>query len=331
MAERRDDHIRRVLPLEHQNVRRRINFNPGVGPSTQPQVPRGIVRPRPAYVPPPTTLVTTPRKHHGVIRGIRRRMGNLPTRDINIDRDDVEHPRVREEWSSEEDITTEEGSGDEYVPPGATGERGRESELEFSGVSGFEEEEEKHCVDDDNDSDGESEGDGPARPMGVGGRVRGRASKRGEEEEEQHCVDDDNECDGESEGDGPARPRGVGGRVRGLDSKRGRGRRRSSGGDVSDEGWSEDPTPPVMHPFTAVPGLTVPVPTTPLGFLQLFLTRELLEYLVAETVDYARYCRDGLEKTLSYRWLGCNIIDMAHYLGLQVFFGLMAAADIRLY
>ena len=125
----------------------------------------------------------------------------------------------------------------------------------------------------------------------------------------------------------------MGGRVLGFASKRGRGRGRgqgrSSGGDVSDEGWSEDPTPPVMHPFTTVPGLTVPVTTTPLGFLQLFLARELLEYLVAETVDYARYCRDELEKTHSYRWLGGNIIDMAHYLGLQVFFGLMPAVECR--
>ena len=182
MAERRDDHVRCVLPLKHQNVRQRINFNPGVEPSTQPQVSRGVVRPRPTYIPPPTTLVTTPRKHHGVIRGIRSHMDNLPTRDINyyllnIDQDDVEQPCVREEWSSEEDITTEEDSGDEYVPPGATGERGRESELEFSGVSGFEEEEEEeeqqqqqqHFVDDYNDSDGESEGDGLARPRGGGG------------------------------------------------------------------------------------------------------------------------------------------------------------------
>ena len=75
----------------------------------------------------------------------------------------------------------------------------------------------------------------------------------------------------------------------------------------------------------------MPVPTTPLGFLQLSLTQKLLKYLVAETVDYARYCRDELEKTLSYRWLGCNITDMAHYLWLQVFFGLMPAADVRLY
>ena len=74
-----------------------------------------------------------------------------------------------------------------------------------------------------------------------------------------------------------------------------------------------------MHPFTAAPGLTVPVPTTPLGFVQLFLTWEVLEYLVAETSDYARYCRVGLNKASSYKWRGCNLQDIAHYLGLQGF------------
>ena len=134
MAERRDDYVRHILPIGSENVRRRINFNPGEGPSTQPHVPRGVVRQRPDYVPPPTTPVTTPRKHHGVLRGIRHCMGTLKTKDINdymldIDREEVEQPRVRDGWSSEEDITPEEDSGDEYVPPGATGERGRESEL----------------------------------------------------------------------------------------------------------------------------------------------------------------------------------------------------------
>ena len=74
-----------------------------------------------------------------------------------------------------------------------------------------------------------------------------------------------------------------------------------------------------MHLFTVAPGLTVPVPTTPLGFVQLFLTRELLEYLVAETSDYARYCRVELKKACSYKWRGCNLQDIANYLGLQVF------------
>ena len=112
---------------------------------------------------------------------------------------------------------------------------------------------------------------------------------------------------------------------------RGRGRPAPPTGSDSDEGWSEDPTPPIMYPFTVAPGLTVPVPTTPLGFVQLFLTRELLEYLVAETSDYARYCRVELKKTLSYSWRGCNLQDIANYLRLQVFFGQLHASDVRWY
>ena len=80
------------------------------------------------------------------------------------------------------------------------------------------------------------------------------------------------------------------------------GQGRGQGAPPRDEGWSEDPTPPVMHPFTAALGLTVPVPTTPLGFVQLFLTREVLEYLVAEASDYTRYCCVELKKAI-YRIL----------------------------
>ena len=145
----------------------------------------------------------------------------------------------------------------------------------------------------------------------------------------------ENVHESDSEGDGPVR--GVGGRGRGrarrTGRRGGRGRARScspEGGDVSD-GWTEDPTPPNMHQFSPVPGLTVPVPTTPLGFIQLFLTRELLNYLVDETNDYARYCRNELGTTLSYQWDRCNITNLAHYLGLQVFFGLLPASNIRQY
>ena len=40
-------------------------------------------------------------------------------------------------------------------------------------------------------------------------------------------------------------------------------------------GWSEDTTQPPTHPFTANPGMTVPIPTTRLGFFQLFVPFEL--------------------------------------------------------
>ena len=196
---------------------------------------------------------------------------------MECDQED-EVPRVRDEWSTEDDITPNEDSGDEYLLPGVTGGGERESDLDFSGFSAFEEEEAQlYEPDPDSDSDGESEGIGPVQQRGEGGRAAPPA------------------------------------------------------GSDSDEGWSEDPTPPVMHPFTVAPGLTVPVPTAPLGFVQLFLTHELLEYLVAETSDYARYCSVELKKTLSYSWRGCNLQDIANYLGLQVFFGLIHASDVRLY
>ena len=170
---------------------------------------------------------------------------------------------------------------------GATGGGDLESDLDFSGFSAFEEEEEAQLY--EPDPDGESEGDGPAQPRREGGRARGGARRKG------------------------------------------RGRGASPSGSDSDEGWSEDPTPPVMHPFTVAPGLTVPVPTTPLGFVQLFLTRELLEYLVAETSDYARYCRVEQKKACSYKWRRCNLQDIGNYLGLQVFFGLCHVSDVRWY
>ena len=102
-------------------------------------------------------------------------------------------------------------------------------------------------------------------------------------------------------------------------------------GGEEDAGWSEDPTPPRRHPFTAAPGLTVPLPISPLGYLQLFLTRELLEYLMVETTDYASYMRTEMHTTMSYQWVGCNLADMARYLGLVIYFGLMPAPNVRLF
>ena len=102
-------------------------------------------------------------------------MGGLSELDIDgyimqmqVERDQDAMPRVHED-----DITPEEDSGDEYLPPGATGGGNLESDLDFSGFSALEEEEEEQLFerDPDSDSDGESEGDGPAQPRGGGGGV----------------------------------------------------------------------------------------------------------------------------------------------------------------
>ena len=66
---------------------------------------------------------------------------------------------------------------------------------------------------------------------------------------------------------------------RGGRRKRGLGRASTSrsrspiatGGEGDDDGWVEENTPPTIHPFTVTPGLTCLVPTTPLGFFQLFV------------------------------------------------------------
>ena len=191
-------------------MRRRLDLQAGEGTSAQPDPPvrRPHVRARvPAPHPGSGPIQTTPQKHHGVLRGIRRRMGGWTQLDIDgyitqmqTERDHDEMPRVHNEWSSEDDITPDEDSGDEYLPPGAT----VGGDLDFSGFSAFEEEEEAELYepDPDSDSDGESEGDGPVQQRGEGGRERGGARSRGR------------------------------------------------GAPPSDEGWSEDPTPPVMHPFT---------------------------------------------------------------------------------
>ena len=47
---------------------------------------------------------------------------------IQVEHDQDEVPSVHDEWSSEDDITPDEDSGDEYLPPGATGGGERESD-----------------------------------------------------------------------------------------------------------------------------------------------------------------------------------------------------------
>ena len=201
MSKRRQEHERRVLPLGSERVRRVLDVGAGEGPS-QPSAsasPPKECRPKRFPTPPPASgsVTRTPMKHRGVLRGIRRRMkarDPLTIDDYILDRERDERRSRRgvDGWSSEDDISLEEDSEDEYLPPEERRARFHESELDFSGFSALEEEEEVYSsASDDSESDGESEGDGPlprkgyrravrgrrgrAR-VGKGGRVRGRAS-----------------------------------------------------------------------------------------------------------------------------------------------------------
>ena len=73
------------------------------------------------------------------------------------------------------------------------------------------------------------------------------------------------------------------------------------------------------------------VPTTALGFVQLFLTRALLNYLTEETNMYAIYCRDVLRQPYALHWQGCTVTDIAHYLGLTMLMGVVRLPNLRMY
>ena len=184
MSQRPQEHFRCGLPTEHGRVRRVLDYEAVEGTSRQqhPPPPPRIQRPwsRSRYPPTVDDIIETPRKHRGVLRGIRRRQ-KLPDKEIHdyfggdsLD-EEVREVGGDQEWSSDEDISPAEDSGDEYVPPGSRGER-EESDLEFSGL----EEEEEHSVSVVvEESDGESEGDGPEVPRGNRGHGRARGGARG--------------------------------------------------------------------------------------------------------------------------------------------------------
>ena len=148
MAERRQEHFRRILPIGSERVRRVLDLDAGEGPSRQP--PPAVQPPvdrthrqQRVQEPQPSTsgVVTTPRKHRSILRGIRRRMGvrdqlNIDDYMRELDRDAPRYDTVHDGWTSasEEDISADEDSGDEYLPPGRREQRAQESDLDFSGL-----------------------------------------------------------------------------------------------------------------------------------------------------------------------------------------------------
>ncbi|KAK4324284.1 hypothetical protein Pmani_005124 [Petrolisthes manimaculis] len=126
--------------------------------------------------------------------------------------------------------------------------------------------------------------------------------------------------------------RGSRGRPRGLRrGAQGRVRRQQAPARArvlatGDTQWSAGPFTPKHTPFTGTPGIQVPVPTTPLQFFQLFFTRELLQYIVVETNNYAIFIGTPAEK-----WTMCNEQEMAKFLGLFFLMGINKLPTIRHY
>ena len=94
--------------------------------------------------------------------------------------------------------------------------------------------------------------------------------------------------------------------------------------------WSRDNRQPFVSEFTGEPGIKVEIPDSALGFTQLFLNREFLEYLVLETNRHANQERD--ENHHLYKdWYPVNLKEMANYLRLVMLFGIMKLPRLNMY
>ena len=101
--------------------------------------------------------------------------------------------------------------------------------------------------------------------------------------------------------------------------------------DENDALWSEDPTPPVQIPFTGEPGLQVNVPESWMGFLQLFLMPNLIDFLLKETNGYANYCKMTNKPKCKGKWTNITKKDIANYLGMRILMGIIRLPRERMY
>nr|XP_032834244.1 uncharacterized protein LOC116956615 isoform X1 [Petromyzon marinus]XP_032834245.1 uncharacterized protein LOC116956615 isoform X1 [Petromyzon marinus]XP_032834246.1 uncharacterized protein LOC116956615 isoform X1 [Petromyzon marinus] len=95
--------------------------------------------------------------------------------------------------------------------------------------------------------------------------------------------------------------------------------------------WTEDNAGVRLLDFTAVPGMQTPVPATPLGFIQLFITRELLMFFTNETNSYANCALANKSAEERAGWEGVNLMDIANYLGLTMAMGVASLPEIPMY
>ena len=77
-------------------------------------------------------------------------------------------------------------------------------------------------------------------------------------------------------------------------------------------------------------GIQVEIPKTPLGFVQLFVTRELLEFLTIETNRYAYQKR--LQKPDLYKnWKKASVEELSKFIGLTILFGVFRLPSLNLH
>ena len=100
---------------------------------------------------------------------------------------------------------------------------------------------------------------------------------------------------------------------------------------TDDAEWKTDNVAPIVSLFTATPGMKVHMPQNALGFVQLFLNREMLKYLVVETNKYAHQSLVNASVIERNTWDDVNMKEMSHFLGLTMLMGLIHAPQMEMY
>ena len=103
--------------------------------------------------------------------------------------------------------------------------------------------------------------------------------------------------------------------------------------ELEDDEWTQDPSGPEILEFTAEPGLKVTGerPKTPLDFFQLFVTRELLEYIAYETNLYAEYCKGNNFPKCKAPYDDVEMKDIANYIGLRILMTIIKVPEEKMH
>ena len=83
--------------------------------------------------------------------------------------------------------------------------------------------------------------------------------------------------------------------------------------------------------FTASPGMTVPIPTNPLGFFQLFIPYEFFFFFYGRNKRLRTLPASQMAKPSAYKWSGTNVIDIAHYLDIVLWMGIIELPEMWMY
>ena len=89
--------------------------------------------------------------------------------------------------------------------------------------------------------------------------------------------------------------------------------------------WSEKLTGISISPFTEACGPKVPIPSSVLGIFSLFFTSQILEYIVAQSNQFALECMGG-EKFAS--WTKITVEELQAYMGFILLMGLVKLPSI---